>query len=462
MSVRQLCVAGFLLLFAGSAVAQSAPGTWKFLRNSPDGGGIRLRHDDMVFLNPSSGWVVNLRGEVWKTDDGGETWSLVHDSGGVYGFRSIGFANQSVGWAGAVNNPGNVLFETRDGGDSWTEISSRISGSTPAGICGIQVIDASVIYAVGAFHGVPHFVRSLNGGSSWTSIDLSNRIGSIVDLHFFNRNTGILVGGSGSNLDGDAVVLKTFDGGTTWNAVHRTRRTSETAGEWGWKISFPTATDGFVSIEYNAQSVGQPAKILTTNNGGNTWTERLIRGSTDVAGLQGIGFVTPQIGYASGRGTSSRTTDGGLTWTQLTHYSMMSPDGQLDGAVNRIRVLNDTLAYAVGRRVYKYVLDSVPTSTEPADNPPPAFTLEQNYPNPFAPSTTIGYTLHRRTNVRLQVFDFVGRKIRTLVNEYQHAGRYEVTWDGRDEAGARVASGAYMYLLDVGEAPEMKQMILIR
>ncbi len=462
MIVRNLLTAGVLCVVGGTAAAQPASGIWKILPNSPDGGGIRLRHDDIVFLNPSSGWVVNLRGEVWKTDDGGDSWSRIHDSGGVYGFRSAGFANQSIGWAGAVNNPGNVLFETRDGGATWTEISSRISGSPPAGICGIQVLDASVIYAVGAFHGEPHFIRSLNGGSSWTSIDMSNRIGSIVDLHFFNRDEGILVGGSGTNLDGNAIVLKTFDGGTTWNVVHRTRRTPVTVGEWGWKISFPTPTDGFVSIEYNAQSNGQPAKILVTSNGGNTWTERLIPGSTEFAGLQGIGFVTPQIGYASGRGTTSRTLDGGLTWTQLTHYSTVAPDGQLDGAVNRVRVLNDTLAFAVGRRVYKYTPGSTPTSNQPADNPPPAFTLRQNFPNPFNPSTTIGYTLHRRVNVRVQVFDFLGRKIRTLVNEYQPAGSYDVTWNGRDEAGVRVAAGAYMYLLDVGEAPEMKQMVLIK
>ncbi|MDX1741153.1 MAG: FlgD immunoglobulin-like domain containing protein, partial [Rhodothermales bacterium] len=124
-------------------------------------------------------------------------------------------------------------------------------------------------------------------------------------------------------------------------------------------------------------------------------------------------------------------------------------------------VLSDTLAYAVGRRVYKYNA-SVQTGLSDTEPQPPAFVLDQNYPNPFGPSTRIGYSLTRRTNVRLRVFDVAGRQIRTLLNASQGPGRYDVDWDGEDDVGRPVASGMYLYVIDAGESPEMKTMVLIR
>jgi hypothetical protein len=95
---------------------------------------------------------------------------------------------------------------------------------------------------------------------------------------------------------------------------------------------------------------------------------------------------------------------------------------------------------------------------------PATYTLAQNVPNPFNPRTTIRYTLPERADIRLVVYDLTGRRIRTLVRGVQQPGRYSVVWDGRDETGRDVASGIYLYRLEVvGRGTvETKRMALIR
>ncbi len=75
--------------------------------------------------------------------------------------------------------------------------------------------------------------------------------------------------------------------------------------------------------------------------------------------------------------------------------------------------------------------------------------LEQNYPNPFNPSTTIRFYLPRTSRVRLEIFDILGRKIRTLVDGVRPAGEYRVTWDGTDGSARQLSGGVYFYRLIV-------------
>jgi hypothetical protein len=81
------------------------------------------------------------------------------------------------------------------------------------------------------------------------------------------------------------------------------------------------------------------------------------------------------------------------------------------------------------------------------ENVPKKYELEQNYPNPFNPTTMIRYHLPRSDRVELDIFNLRGQKIKTLVDESQTAGVYELIWDGRDDFGLPVASGIYVYRL---------------
>lgn len=93
---------------------------------------------------------------------------------------------------------------------------------------------------------------------------------------------------------------------------------------------------------------------------------------------------------------------------------------------------------------------------------PDAFELSQNYPNPFNPETEIGYVLPNACQVELSVYNLLGQKVRTLVDEFQSAGLKNVKWDGKDENGANVASGVYFYKIKAGEFTETKKMIMLK
>jgi len=88
---------------------------------------------------------------------------------------------------------------------------------------------------------------------------------------------------------------------------------------------------------------------------------------------------------------------------------------------------------------------------------PKTFLLEQNYPNPFNPSTTIRYQLPVASEVKLEVYDVLGRKIATLVNERQSAGSYQVVWNA-----SGLSSGTYFYRLQAGTFVETKKMIMVK
>jgi len=77
------------------------------------------------------------------------------------------------------------------------------------------------------------------------------------------------------------------------------------------------------------------------------------------------------------------------------------------------------------------------------------FTLEQNYPNPFNPSTTIRYKLEQPGQVRLTIYDITGREVMRVMDQYQVGGTYSATWNGTDDAGRQVASGAYFAQLNM-------------
>jgi hypothetical protein len=90
------------------------------------------------------------------------------------------------------------------------------------------------------------------------------------------------------------------------------------------------------------------------------------------------------------------------------------------------------------------------------------FRLFQNYPNPFNPSTTISYSVARPGEVDLTIFNSLGQQVRKLVSETKSAGEYTIVWNGRNDSGAMVSSGAYFYRLKVGEAVHTRRMLFLK
>jgi hypothetical protein len=100
-----------------------------------------------------------------------------------------------------------------------------------------------------------------------------------------------------------------------------------------------------------------------------------------------------------------------------------------------------------------------PTGT---DNPPPVAFLAQNHPNPFNPATTIVFGLAEPAHVHLRIYDAAGRLVRVLADGHRAAGRYSVTWNGRDGGGRRAASGVYLYKLQAGAFEKTRKMVLLQ
>ncbi|MBP1655915.1 MAG: xylanase [Bacteroidetes bacterium] len=105
----------------------------------------------------------------------------------------------------------------------------------------------------------------------------------------------------------------------------------------------------------------------------------------------------------------------------------------------------------------QFVKDNPVSVAEPAAIVPATFELEQNFPNPFNPTTSIRYGVPRSSQVTLTVFDMLGREIRTLVNEVQPAGQYTVDFDGRG-----LASGVYFYRLSSGSFNAAKKFVMVK
>jgi hypothetical protein len=95
-------------------------------------------------------------------------------------------------------------------------------------------------------------------------------------------------------------------------------------------------------------------------------------------------------------------------------------------------------------------------------NMPTDFSLEQNHPNPFNPSTEISFSLPVTSQVRLDVFNIMGQKVTALVNGSLPAGKHNVTWNGKSSAGETVASGVYFYKIEAAGFTDVKKMLLMK
>jgi len=96
------------------------------------------------------------------------------------------------------------------------------------------------------------------------------------------------------------------------------------------------------------------------------------------------------------------------------------------------------------------------------ENIPDEFVLYANYPNPFNPITHINYGLPEASNVKLVIYDILGREVNTLVNGVQDAGYKSITWYGTDAFGKNVGAGMYFYLIQAGEFRKVRKMVLLK
>ena len=398
----------FLCLLVSICVYPAFSQSWQLLPNSPSAG---FRHDDLFFVNQDTGWVVNVDGYIYKTTDGGNSWATQLFQPAT-SFRCVGFANASKGWAGNLG-PGSwspttdtlPLYQTTDGGNTWQPVTN-VSGPLAKGICGISVVNDTVVYAVGRVGGPCYIMKTIDGGTSWSSVNFSPPAFFLIDCHFFSADTGFVAGCTGTNFNDERYsIFYTTDGGQNWLQVASTPSFNGHC----WKLNFPSRYTGYASIE--AWQGMDSIPVLKTTDGGITWQEKLW--SIPLWYAQGVGFINDSVGWCgSSLNQVKETTDGGNTWNVISFVENF----------NRFRRINDTLAYAGGNRIWKYTSQAVGLNQFPETS---GALLEQNYPNPFSESTVIKYYLPKAGRVILKVYDLAGRPVKTLINARQNKGQHQ-------------------------------------
>jgi hypothetical protein len=228
-------------------------------------------------------------------------------------------------------------------------------------------------------------------------------------------------------------------------------------------------------VMYGGQNAGPLSDVWSFDLATETWTD-----ITPAAGPDGRWFSTLEYDPVNRRFTMfggnrgavlGRANDVWVLDLSLGEWIEISPSGTApsarDGAC-AVQVGDSFYAFggqdAGGLLNEVWLLDDLSDSPTGVDPPPPgpSFVLEQNRPNPFNPTTQIRYVLDSAQRVVLTVFDVEGRVVHELERGTRIAGPHSVTWDGRDAAGVRVASGVYIYRLDAGTQSASRKMVLLK
>ena len=232
-------------------------------------------------------------------------------------------------------------------------------------------------------------------------------------------------------------ILNTTNGGTNWSAQN------------GGVIN--SLNSVFFTDDNTGWAVGQSGIIINTTNGGNNWSAQ---NSGNNLNILSVYFTNNNTGWVVDQGYSSsnmfKTTNGGKEWTNQFIGTSNS--------LNSVFFTNGNTGWIVGNNGTILKSNSVITSNQILSAEiPEQFSLSQNFPNPFNPSTKITYSLKSSVPVKLSIYDMLGRNIITLVNDVQGPGTYQVEFNG-----ANFSSGVYLYRLEAGEFIETKSMLMVK
>ena len=425
--MKKLILLELALLFLATTFQSDNPPGW-YQQTLPVNDNI----NDIFFLDSLNGWVVtqgsfssNDTSHILHTSDGGNYWDFQFS--GLTNLLSIQFLNFDTGYVCGGNN-GSVIMtilKTTNGGIDWLNINNLIGTGRNVDFINTQTgwISSSDIDFGGIW-------KTTNGGTNWLK-QLSPPITptlSIKALSILNQDTGWAINSSSTIKQ----LYRTTNGGTNWNVQY-------------------TFTSGLGDVYFfnSMRGVISSGRFLFTSDGGFSWTESQ---SQETGGK--LSFANDSIGWAGfNLNVITKTTNSGLTWFyQITNESNPTPFA--------ITSLN---AWAGGTKLIHTTDGGGITSIKIDNNILSNYSLHQNFPNPFNPSTTITYELQIAGYVIIKVIDIQGREVRTLVNQKQIQGNYEMEFDG-----SGLSSGIYFYRIEISNEKnnevysQTKKMLLVK
>ena len=329
--------------------------TWQRLATEPYPG----KQDDIFFIDERVGWYGNGAGKVFRTQDGGDSWTKVWEKPGTF-VRCLAFVDANVGVLGNIGPgyfPGVTdtvpVYRTEDGGTTWTPVSA-IEGSPVVGLCAFDIVAVPFINAgtldrrprivgVGRVGGPAAYIWSDDLGRTWKQGKLPEIGAMAFDVRFLDEKRGFIASATSAELaESHAIILATEDGGATWTEVYRSTRPWEVT----WKFSFPDANTGYCTIQsYNPDPAASRRFVAKTVDGGRTWQELMLVDDHAVREF-GVAFLDADTGWVGAVPHGFVTVDGGATWH----------DAEFGNAVNKIRLLRSdagVTGFAIGTQVHR-------------------------------------------------------------------------------------------------------------
>ena len=407
------------------------------------------RHDDIWFVSSREGWAVNSEGKILYTNDAGVNWQVVGSDPEAY-FRCMSMTPARQGWIGAIEPRTKRLWHSKDG-QHWESLVNSLLPPQPTAICGICTVGEEVIYASGTQY--PErpaaIIKSTNGGRDWTPMNMDAHADLLIDIYFTDPNNGWVVGGKGGDRYDllKPVVLRTTDGGATWVNKLRGSGIEFPQGEWGWKIQFLNDKLGFISTE----NFGAAA-ILKTTDGGESWERIVVKDQQGNKNLEGIGFLNENRGWVGGwggpfprpPGFSSGTEDGGKTWFDANDIGLF---------INRFRFTGETpiVAYASGERVYR--CEEVPEDADAAMLATASELDSDRSLQHVSQSLDINVEVPKGTRrLRVACHDRRLRIVHVFCDEQDPTpGTREFSWDFATPSGQDVGLGYFVYRVSIDD-----------
>jgi photosystem II stability/assembly factor-like uncharacterized protein len=208
----------------------------------------------------------------------------------------------------------------------------------------------SRIVGVGRVGGPAAYIWSDDLGKTWKQGKLPEIAAMAFDVHFLDERRGFIASATSADVAvANALILSTDDAGATWKEVYRSSRPYELT----WKLSFPTSTVGYCTIQsYNPDTSTSRRYVAKTTDGGRSWAEIPLIDDHRVRQF-GVAFLDEKVGWVGAVPHGFATTDGGATWTRA----------DFGNAVNKIRVVRSesgVTVFAIGTQVHRLGLPGVP------------------------------------------------------------------------------------------------------
>ena len=415
-----LCVSIFLFISVKELTSQTG---W-FAQNS----GTTQNLIKVRFANVNTGWIISNDGQILCTTNGGLNWITQFNSDTSF-FYSLFVINPDTVWVTTWGS--NVtLLKTINGGINWTSL-----------IIGDNILLVSIFFINPNLGWIltddGQIFKTTNGGTNWVHLNQPYSEYFYNTIFFTNINNGYYTGGDAMTF---GQIKKTTDGGITWYDQYVSYTTNKISN-----IFFINQNRGW--------ALPGGGNILSTTDAGSNW---IIQNGSSVQNLLSVYFINEDTGWiSSSSGFIFKTTNSGANWNSQNITTQN---------LNDIWFVDQNTGWVTGYHgtILKTTTGGDPIGIKPISSDIPSyFSLSQNYPNPFNPSTKIKFEIEedkgQKLEVRLVVYDILGREIATLVNDKLSPGTYEVKWNGSD-----YASGVYFYKLISGDYTETKKLILLK